>query len=274
MRRSIIAGGALVAALGFAAPLSAHPNLDVTTALSCERDVNGQTTGQLVASWTVTGIDEGTSVSVDRTLDVNGVRVVDSDDAPWRDTDAPTQTFRVRSFTSGIANATISSEHVTSQAGGSFDCAPPVFDQPTRTQPTQGSVVVVQPNPKRKTTITLPPPDRPRVEGDVVKWLPARTIFTRTYRLKITVRNTGDVSASFVVRDVMPSMMFGFKRDGTPGAKIIGKRITLRAGGSYTWRPRFGLTSAALNRWVGPNCVELFHNGRKLDESCARTFDD
>lgn len=159
------------------------------------------------------------------------------------------------------------------------DCAAPVAPPaPPETAPPSSvppPVVVTSPPPApapRPRVRITGGPDRPPARATLVKTLPRRTFPDRVYRARIVVRNTGAVPARFEIIDPLPRGMVGFTKAGELGARVIGRVVVLRPGGSYTWRPRFRMTPWAAYRWVC-NTARVEIGTRELDRDRACTFD-
>ena len=119
---------------------------------------------------------------------------------------------------------------------------PPITPPPVTPPP-------VTPPPVKPPPVT-PPPVTPVVRGRIIKWMPNHTVFTRTYGMEITVSNPGTAPWTGRIIDVFSPLAFGFTKDGEK-AQVIGRKITLKPGGSYTWRPRSGSARASENGLSG-----------------------
>ena len=140
---------------------------------------------------------------------------------------------------------------------------PPVTPPPVKPPP-------VKPPPVKPPPVK-PPPVKPVARGSIIKWMPNHTAFTRTYRMEITVSNPGTAPWTGRIIDVFSPLAFGFTKDGEK-AQVISRRITLKPGGRYTWRPLFGHPPAAFKKFV-TNCAELRVGDRRLDRSCVTIFE-
>lgn len=232
MRKRTIAGALGVAVMiggGIAAvPAAAHPNLAVDTSVSCAGIDYG-----------VTGIDQGTSVSVKTFHQVNGFQNFTT--YTWSDTSAPSVHVNLPAQYQGqivTLTSTIESEGKTDQAGPvTLDCRVPPAPPATTTPPPPSSA-------------TPPPPTC----GELRERYPKAGVrFWRSHGCKPptaarSIRNKPEVCKA------PATLAIDQQQKGTFYTQIYPLAVTIRnTTGATTPKAALILTDSGLQNFVGPN---------------------
>lgn len=188
------------ASLALAGTASAHPNLAVDTSVSCSGfDFN------------VTGVDQGTSVTVNTSRTVNGETFTATLNWDYR---SGTRHVTLPADFVGTVSSTIESEGKRDEAGGVLDCRTPAPPPPSITPPPPGTPPGTPPPSCGELRVKYPragvkfwrdhnctppkPPPPPRRKREVCR-MPATlhvvqpqrgTIYFETYPIAVSIRNT------------------------------------------------------------------------------------
>jgi hypothetical protein len=145
---------------------------------------------------------------------------------------------------------------------GPFTCIinPPPVPTPTTNQPTpQPNTPVVYMPPKKHAK-----PFSPTLV--ITKQMPSHIGYMQDFYSIVTVGNPNTKPIRVKVRDILPKLLIGLK-----GQRVFGRTISLKPGGTHSFKFGMRPTAAALHQWVR-NCAKAQIVGfKKIYTACAWT---